>query len=157
MGRQKPGLSNDLIGAAGVHYVVYRLSLRGLVALPTIRNTAGIDLLVSDPQTGAQASLQVKASSKRVTFWPTSRPTKIARGRDRYFVFLRYDRTRETFEGFIETADRVWAQVRANAADYTRRGRREFPHWRLPEGEAEQGLLRESWETWRPHLARRRP
>lgn len=36
-------IPNDLIGVAGVHFVAYRLSLRGLIVLPTIRNTAGID------------------------------------------------------------------------------------------------------------------
>jgi hypothetical protein len=73
-------VKNDLIGAAGVHYVAYGLSLRGLIALPTIRNTAGIDLLVSDPTTGSQAALQVKTSLQRVTFWPTSRYDRSLRG-----------------------------------------------------------------------------
>ena len=40
MERQRP--HTGLIGIAGVHYVVSELSRRGLVALPTIRNTAGI-------------------------------------------------------------------------------------------------------------------
>ncbi len=73
-------LSNDLIGAAGVHFVVSQLSLRGLIALPTIRNTGGIDILVSEPDGNAQASLQVKTSLKKVIFWPTSLPNKCLNG-----------------------------------------------------------------------------
>lgn len=38
-------VTKTLLGIAGVHFVVSELSLRGLVALPTIRNTAGIDIL----------------------------------------------------------------------------------------------------------------
>jgi hypothetical protein len=55
-------LPNDLIGVAGVHFVVYELTLRGLIALPTIRNTAGIDIIVSEPDDSGQANLQVKTS-----------------------------------------------------------------------------------------------
>jgi hypothetical protein len=43
-----PTKDTALIGAAGVHFVVSELSLRGLIALPTIRNTAGVDVLVTD-------------------------------------------------------------------------------------------------------------
>ncbi len=39
-------LPNYLIGVAGVHFVVSELALRCLIALPTIRNTAGIDIIV---------------------------------------------------------------------------------------------------------------
>ncbi len=35
---------NALIGAAGVYYVAAELSLRGLIAMPTIHNTAGMDI-----------------------------------------------------------------------------------------------------------------
>jgi hypothetical protein len=33
-----------LVGVSGVHFVVGELSRRGWVALPTIRNTKGIDV-----------------------------------------------------------------------------------------------------------------
>jgi len=51
--------SKDLMGAAGVHFVAFKLSLRGFIALPTIRNTAGIDLLVKNTPTGGFASENV--------------------------------------------------------------------------------------------------
>ena len=43
-----PTRNTSLIGAAGVHHVVSELSLRGLIALPTIRNTAGVDVIVTN-------------------------------------------------------------------------------------------------------------
>jgi hypothetical protein len=39
-----------LIGAAGVHFVCGELSRRGFIALPTIRNTRGIDILAITPK-----------------------------------------------------------------------------------------------------------
>ena len=57
-------VNNDLIGIAGVHYVVSELSRRGLIAMPTIRNTAGIDILVAKPNGSEQAVLQVKTAGK---------------------------------------------------------------------------------------------
>ena len=144
----KARLTNDLIGVAGVHFVAYRLSLRGLIALPTIRNTAGIDLLVTDPRTGGQASLQVKTSMKKVKFWPTSKPGKCLRGAGCYYVFLRWVPGEKTFEAFLETADAVADQVAANAEDYRKRGRKEWSFWSLVPKKVQE--LADAWESWRP-------
>jgi hypothetical protein len=65
-----PQLDKSLIGAAGVHFVVSELSLRGLIALPTIRNTAGIDVVVVNYDRTWHANLQVKTSKRKVSFWP---------------------------------------------------------------------------------------
>ena len=48
--------NSALIGAAGVHFVVSELSLRGLIALPTIRNTANVDVIVTNKQGTWQAN-----------------------------------------------------------------------------------------------------
>src|SRR5437764_12595955 len=143
-------LQNDLIGNAGVHYVAFKLALRGMIVLPTIRNTAGIDLLVYEPATGAQASLQVKTSQKKVKFWPTGRHGKLASGPRVFYVFLRYSKACQTFEAYLETSAAVVARVKANADDYADRGRKEFTFWDLPDTLAEQEQLKHAWETWKP-------
>ena len=56
--------SNALVGAAGVHWVVSELSRRGLIALPTVRNTAGFDIVVATPDGSSTATLEVKTSLK---------------------------------------------------------------------------------------------
>ena len=144
----KERLTNDLIGVAGVHFVAYRLSLRGLIALPTIRNTAGIDLLVTDPTTGGQASLQVKTSMKKVKFWPTSKPGKCLRGAGCYYVFLRWVPGEKTFEAFLETADAVADQVAANAEDYRKKRLKEWSFWSLVPAKVQE--LADEWESWSP-------
>ncbi len=105
-------LPNDLIGVTGVHFVAFKLSLRGLIVLPTIRNTAGID-----------------------------------------FVFLRYDRSVESFDAFLESGSQVAEQVEAHAQDYRERGRKEFSYWKLPQSEEEIEALRQAWRVWRPPAA----
>ncbi len=42
-------LDKSLKGAAGVHFVVAQLSLRGFVALPTIRNLKAFDVVAFQP------------------------------------------------------------------------------------------------------------
>ena len=62
-----PTRDTALIGAAGVHFIVSELSMRGLIALPTIRNTAGVDVVVTNKEGTWQAYLQVKTSRSRVS------------------------------------------------------------------------------------------
>jgi hypothetical protein len=38
-------ISNNLIGIAGIHYVVSELSRRGMIALPTVRDVAAYDVI----------------------------------------------------------------------------------------------------------------
>jgi len=138
----------QLIGAAGVHFVVSELSLRGLIALPTARNTAGIDVLVSEPDGSALASLQVKTSLGKTSSWLTYRPLQ---GPRVFYVFLRYIKSEKRFEGFLESSEEVAKQVRRNLRrDYQRRGRKGFSVWKLPSSPEGVEQLRQRWETWRP-------
>lgn len=143
-------LPNDLRGVAGVHFVVSELTLRGLIALPTIRNTAGIDILVSEPDGSGQASLQVKTSLKKVNFWPTSRHEKCLTDSHSFYIFLRYLPDEEKFEAFLENGDAVAKQVKRNQEDYKKRGLKEFTYWSLPSNDKAIKQLRKRWETWRP-------
>jgi hypothetical protein len=62
-------IPSALTGIAGVHYVVSELSRRGMIALPTIRNMGAYDIVVASADGRRHANIQVKTSSKRVTFW----------------------------------------------------------------------------------------
>lgn len=143
-------IKNDLIGIAGVHFVAYRLSLRGLVAMPTIRNTGGIDLLVFDPLSTKESAIQVKTSQKKVSFWPTSTYSKAFKSPKGVYVFLRYIAATDTFEGFLERADLVATTIQANEASHKAKGRVEFPFWDLPSTPAQRQALVSAWNTWRP-------
>ena len=149
MGNSNEKPTKTLIGAAGVHFVVSELSLRGLVALPTIRNTAGIDILVSEPDGSGQASLQVKTRSNKADYWPTSGPERCLKGPHSFYVFVRYLPDKERFEAFLESGTNVAKQVQENLLYDKERGAKEFPYWELS-SEEEKEKLQKKWKDWRP-------
>ena len=103
--------NNTLIGIAGVHYVVSELSRRGLVALPTIRNTAAYDIVALNEQGTKHANIQVKASSKRVTFFPMPPAEKVRTGRHDIYVFVRWLPQEERYECFLLTGRQARSAV----------------------------------------------
>ena len=142
--------SNDLVGNAGVYWVAMELSHRGLVALPTVRNCPGADLLVLDPGTGGLATLQVKCSGKRPKFWPASAPPVAWRKPTHAYVFVRRTGSGDGYEGFLVGSEEVAVDVAANLADLAGRGRQPFHEFRLPKDQQAVERLREAWLNWRP-------
>jgi hypothetical protein len=102
---QKRKINNALTGAAGVHHVAALLSFRGLIALPTIRNAPGIDLVVVNPAGTWHANVKVKTSRRKINFWPISYRYRDFSGPNNYYAFVRYIAQSASFEIFLETAD----------------------------------------------------
>ncbi len=121
----------SLIGSAGVHYVCAILSINGLIALPTIRNTKGMDIVVLKQSGDLYANIQVKTSSRKKSFWPIGKNYKKWNGKYDYYVFVRY--YDEKFEAFIESAERVINDVDIRLKEEKKRGVKEWaPRWYLP-------------------------
>jgi hypothetical protein len=79
-----------LIGAAGVFYVAAEISQRGMIALPTIRNTAGYDLIATSRDGLRHANIQVKTSGQRPRFWPIcQRPDGVKDGPEDFYILVR--------------------------------------------------------------------
>lgn len=139
----EPTRDKALMGAAGVHFVASELSLRGLIALPTVRNTAGIDIVAVNKKGTWQANLQVKTSRSKVSFWPVGKHFDDWCGRNNYYVFVRYLLGERRFEAFLETSRRVAEQLTARMADEKARGLKEWaPCWFL---QKEEYRLRRQW------------
>jgi hypothetical protein len=135
-----------LIGAAGVHFVVSELSLRGFIALPTIRNTAGMDIVAVHPNGEWHANIQVKTSRSKVSFWPIGTTYHRWCGPHNHYAFVRYLAGEGRFEIFLESADRVVPAVDARVADEKTRGLKDFsPCWYLPSDDQEVERLRSQW------------
>ena len=93
----------SLIGAAGVYHVASELSRRGLIALPTTRNTKGYDIIVADPEGSCYANIDVKTSQRCVIWWPMPSSDSVCAGPNDYYVLLRWIKKEKRFEGFMLT------------------------------------------------------
>ena len=120
-----PRPNTALTGIAGVHHVVSELSRRGLVALPTIRNTAAYDVIVATPDGTRHANIQVKASEKRRLFFPMPESEKVRAGPHDYYVLLRWLAKEERYEGYM---------LSGRAARYEVRRAERFQSGRIREG-----------------------
>jgi len=81
----KKKISSSLTGAAGVHFVSGELSRLGYIALQTVKNTKGIDIVVSDFNFTKTAYLQVKTNWTKYAFWIVGKPTL---GANIFYVFV---------------------------------------------------------------------
>jgi hypothetical protein len=115
--------SSALTGIAGVHHVVSELSRRGMIALPTIRNTAAYDIIVVSPGGQKHANIQVKASAKAAKFWLMPAPNHVRAGPFDHYVFLRWMGDGNGYQGFMLSGKEVRAEVAFNARRQKRRGR----------------------------------
>ena len=139
-------MNTALIGAAGVHFVASELSIRGLIALPTTRNTAGFDVVVVSEDGSEHALLQVKTSKGKAAFWPVGERYLDWAGKNHYYVFVRYLKREERFEAFLEPARRVAKQVSENVQKERERGLKAWaPCWFLPKDELERNRVVRQW------------
>jgi hypothetical protein len=141
-----PTRDKSLIGAAGVHFVASQLSLRGLIALPTIRNTAGVDIVAVNREGTWQANLQVKTSRSRVGFWLIGTRYAEWRAPNNFYVFVRYNPKIEGLEAFLESSVAVAQSVAQSERDGKERGCKSWSPCYYPKDELER--LRLQWEEF---------
>jgi hypothetical protein len=143
-------MNAQLIGAAGVFYVASELSMRGLVALPSIRNVKGADILVANQEGTEFAFLQVKTSKSKVTFWPIGEGARQWKGRNCYYVFVR--RVHDRFEVFMEKAEVVARESETCEKLTIKRGNKKWAlAWPMTGLYATKGAeerTRQRWETF---------
>ena len=113
-----------LIGAAGVFNVSMELTLRGMIALPTIRNTAGYDIIAATQDGAHHANIQVKTAGKWVDFWPIcEKIASVKDGPDDYYIVLRRNRSGDAFECFMLTGDQMKKRLIGEEEWYVAKGR----------------------------------
>jgi len=69
-------------------FVAAELSRRGLIALPTVRNTEGVDLIVSEPMGGKSVAIQVKTTQGTAKKWMLSAKCENDHKASLYYVFV---------------------------------------------------------------------
>jgi len=90
-------LKKQLVGACGVFNVSAELSRRGWIAMPTIRNTSGIDIIAS--KDNKTIHIQVKTNSYGKTKYLLSKANENLASEKLYYVFvtLKEENTRPDF------------------------------------------------------------
>lgn len=82
----KAKLEKPLVGACGVFYVSAELSRRGWIAMPTIRNTSGIDIIATKDD--KDVNIQVKTNSYGKIKYPMNKSNEELVDDDLYYVFV---------------------------------------------------------------------
>jgi len=103
---------NSMTGAAGVFYVCFELCRRGYIPMPTIRDSAGVDILMSSADGSKVVDIQVKTTTKRKWWLNKKAETLVADS---------------LFYAFVELPDdgsvpRCHIVPSAAVADYVRKG-----------------------------------
>ena len=140
-----------LIGAAGVFHVSMELTLRGMIALPTIRNTAGYDIIATTQDGTRHANIQVKASGKRVDSWPICEKIESVKdGPEDYYVVLRLNRSNDAFECFLLTGREMKKWLAGEEEWYKAKGReRKFTRCLNFDKEGKDAArFEKQWKEW---------
>jgi hypothetical protein len=102
-------ISGSLSGAAGVHFVSGELCRRGNIALQTVKNTKGIDIVVSNSDFTKTAYLQVKTNANKYDFWLVNKP-KVGENTFYVFVNLLSKQKNQRPEYYIVSSSKVQAE-----------------------------------------------
>jgi hypothetical protein len=125
-GKMKEGTVNrQLVGEAGVHFVISEITLRGLIAVATSRNVKGPDVIVTNTEGTKFAAIQVK--TRRNTsdkFWNVGDRGLTWGGPDCWYVFVRINNGK--FEAFMVPAKEVRRFAKADLREQARRKTRSF-------------------------------
>jgi hypothetical protein len=122
---KKETVSRQLVGEAGVHYVIAQLTMRGLIAVGTSRNVKGPDVIVTNPEGTKFAAIQVK--TRRNTsdkFWNVGDRGLKWGGRSCWYAFVRI--TDGDFDVFMAPAKEVKRFAKADVDEMARKGTRSF-------------------------------
>jgi hypothetical protein len=81
-------LNKALSGIAGEYFAAAELSRHGLVAAVTLRNTRGIDIVVSRAGKNGSATVQVKTVQNGPAKWLLNKSDEKSKGPNHYYVFV---------------------------------------------------------------------
>ena len=82
-----------------------------MVALPTTRNTAVYDIVVTTTDGSRHANIQVKTSQKRASFFRMPPSAKVRAGPRDFYVLVRWLPRENRYEGFLLSGRTARAEV----------------------------------------------
>ena len=100
-------VSSILIGVSGEYFVAAELSRRGYVASITLRNTKGIDIVVSNDEGNKTVNIQVKTKRSGVPDWIMSKKAEAINDKNMFYVFVSLHGNDEKPEYHIAPSSKV--------------------------------------------------
>jgi hypothetical protein len=88
MAADEKNLTSVLCGISGEYAAAAELTRRGLVASITLRNTRGIDILVSNADASQSAGVQVKTNQNGKRMWLLNRKAEDFHSKNLYYIFV---------------------------------------------------------------------
>jgi hypothetical protein len=77
-----------LAGVAGEYFVAAELSRRGWIASISLRNTRGIDILVTNQEASRSVTIQCKTSQKKDKIWILNENSENFFSDNHYYIFV---------------------------------------------------------------------
>jgi hypothetical protein len=122
-------LSKNQISLAGEFAVLSQLALHGFDANLTLGNTKGVDILLSNPETGKMRRLEVKTHSNNRAFenkrlgkvigkWRMGDKHEMMNDKDLFFCFVAIEEVTDNFEFYIVPSNVVADYVKWSHTDW---------------------------------------
>ncbi len=90
--KQKTKLESVMVGVTGEYYVAGELSHRGYISSITLRNTRGIDIIVSNKKGTKSATIQVKSTqNNKKDSWILTQKSEDFFSDNHFYVFVNLD------------------------------------------------------------------
>lgn len=107
-------MKKNIIGVAGEYFVAAELSQKGVIATLTLKNTPRIDVVASNPETGAIVNIQVKTMSiENRSGWRLSQKDEEAsKIKNFYYVLVNLQGTGKLPEYYVIPHNKLAIQIR---------------------------------------------
>lgn len=111
-------LSKGKTGVAGEYFVAAELSRRGYVASITLRNTKGIDILVSTEDGSITRAIQVKSSTGDNKSWILSQKAENEHNDNLFYIFVNLKSSKDRPDYYIVPSKTVATYVKESHANW---------------------------------------
>jgi len=101
IGNKEMKISKRKIGIAGEYFVAAELSKKGYVASITLRNTEGVDILVSNEDGSITKAIQVKSSIEKKKSWILNKKAESNYNDNLFYVFVNLKEDEERADYYI--------------------------------------------------------
>jgi len=118
-------LDRQLVGVAGEYLVAGELTLRGILASITLRNSRGVDIIASNAEATKTISIQVKTNSDGKNQWIVSKKAEDLFSKNHFYVFVSIRRLEERPLFYIVPSNVVAKYVSSNHSRWLEGERRD--------------------------------